>query len=152
MTAIPAQSEAGRDSGFAAVVAGIGCTSAAASDEIVDLVVACLLEAGLGRQHLVALTSDRRKEGHVGLSGAARTLGVPLWFVDAVGGIADQTSSPAARERGLAGLAEAAAGLAGRVILPKRKGTQATCALAVIQPSDSFSIAESTLSASTAGP
>lgn len=126
------------------VVAGLGCRRGCAGDELLALLRACLREAGLDETLLSALASSEAKALEGGLRDLGRQLRLPLELLSA------QRLAPyeqrltsrselARQATGSAGVAEAAAlALAeelaegpARLILPKRRSANATCALAM---------------------
>lgn len=134
------------------IVAGIGFASAATGDELVALVLACLSEAGLSPDQLVALVTHDRKRGCPQLLALANHFEVPIRLL----GDADLSGA-------VPGVAEAVAAEAGRIVLPKRKSAHVTCALARCAPGfavagfgqpalANWASAPSTLSTSMAGP
>jgi cobalamin biosynthesis protein CbiG len=124
---------------------GLGCASAASAAEIIDLVDACLVEAGCDASQITALASHSRKRGSLALAKAADHFAVPLYF------LADNDLAP-----GLRGTCEAVAASAGPLHLAKRKSRYATCAIAlcasgdVAQPAIT-AMASATLPTSVAG-
>lgn len=118
----------------ATLVAGVGCTSAAEADEIVALIENTLETNGLARQSLAALATLAGRKAHPALLATAAHFGVPLRTF---------TKREIERERmrlatpsdtvdaatGLAGVCEAAALKAGRLIVAKQASAQATCAI-----------------------
>ncbi|MEQ8598365.1 MAG: cobalamin biosynthesis protein [Devosia sp.] len=141
------------------VVAGIGLRAGAQASDVLQLIDACLAEAGRTRADIAALATLDRKQAHPALSQAAATLGVPVLPVAATK-FSAKTPNPSlrvARHIGIGSVAEAAAMQLGALVLEKRRGASVTCALArldrsqeVTQPS-AASVA-STLSTSSAGP
>jgi hypothetical protein len=134
------------------IVAGIGFASAAGSAELVALVTACLFEAGIAPDQLIAIATHVRKQGAPQLAALAAHFDVPLRLLSD-----DDLSGD------VPGVAEAVAAEAGAVLLPKRKSALATCALAVCAPDFTVSgfgqpaslsrvTAAATLSTSIAGP
>ena len=132
------------------VVAGIGYATAATTAEIVSLIEACLAEAGLIAQQLVAIGTHARKLGNATPLRVAAHFSVPLRLLDD-GDLASES------------VAEAVASVAGPLALARRKSRYATCAIALCRPG--FSVAEfgqspspraamasSTSAASLAGP
>lgn len=99
------------------IVAGIGCASAATPDEIVQLIEACLAEAGLKTEQLVAIGTHERKRGSGVLAAVAARYAVPLRFLGDL-----ELEGP--------GVCEAVAGAAGPLLVSKRKSAYATCAIA----------------------
>ena len=102
---------------------GLGCSSAAHADEIIALVSACLGEAELRADQIVALASHARKTGSLALEQTASHFGVPLFF------LGDDALSP-----DISSTCEAVAAVAGPLCLPKRKSRFATCAIALCPP------------------
>ena len=134
------------------IVAGIGFASAVRSDELVALITACLNEAGIAPDQLIAIATHVRKQGAPQLAALATHFDVPLRL------LADDDLSG-----DVPGVAEAVAAEAGTLVLPKRKSALATCALARCAPDFavtrfgqpaalSRATAASTLSTSIAGP
>ena len=134
------------------VVAGIGFASASSAGEVIALLQACLEEAGLQPDQLIAIGTHSRKQTSPLLLPIELHFGVPLRLFD----------EDDLRDAG-PGVAEAVAGLAGPLHLAKRKSAFATCALARCAPgfslvgfghpsSSSAMMAASTLLASRAGP
>lgn len=125
------------------LVAGIGCTTGASSNEVRDLVCAALAQVP---GQLIALATLSRRADHPALVDAAATLGVPLRIIDLPG----------------PEVAEPVAASAGPLVLGKLKSARVTCALAVVpsgfdpllwgQPSSSAAMASSTVATSSAGP
>lgn len=132
------------------ILIGLGCATAAGTDEIVGLIKACLTEANCRPDQIVALASHARKAGSRSLIDTAARFGVPLFF------LGDDALAP-----GIPGTCEAVAAAAGPLRLPKRKSRFATCAIAECtrglslqswpQP-PSAAIAASKLATSVAGP
>jgi cobalt-precorrin 5A hydrolase/precorrin-3B C17-methyltransferase len=130
-------------------IAGVGCTTTAASSEIVALVTACCARANIDPTDLVAIASHSRKADSRALAEAAHALGLPLRFLGDA-----QLDRP--------GVSEAVAAAAGELILTKQKSTQVTCAIARCRPgfdplsfgqgSPSAAMASSTEATSWAGP
>ena len=134
------------------IVAGIGFASAATSVEIIGLIEACLVEAGLPAEQLAAIGTHARKHSSSLPAEVAQHFGVPLRL------FADEDLSP-----GVPGVAEAVAATAGPLCLRKRKSRYATCAIAMCgsdfslaifgQPSSArAAMASSTVATSSAGP
>ena len=132
------------------IVAGIGFASAATAQELIDLIDACLAEAGLAATHLAAIVTHKRKLGTALPLHVAAHFGVPLRLLDD-------------GDLVMVGLAEGAAAAAGPLRLTKRKSRYATCALADCRPGftlaafgqppiSSAAIASSRLATSLAGP
>lgn len=133
------------------IIIGLGCSSAAAPDEIIALVNACLTEAGLSATQILAFATHVRKRGSEALSLAASHFDLPLRLLE--------DDDLALR---VPGTCEAVAAAAGPIVLTKRKTRFATCAIARVapgfalaafgQPSFSAAIASSTEATSWAGP
>lgn len=134
------------------IVAGIGFASAATAGEIVELIQACLAEAGISADKLAAIGTHARKHSSPVPAQVARYFGVPLRL------LADEDMAP-----NVPGVAEAVAAMVGPLRLGKRKSRYATCAIALCrggfrlagfgQPStSSAAIASSTVATSSAGP
>lgn len=132
------------------IVAGIGFATAADAQEVIELIDACLAEAGYAAGQLAAIATHTRKLGTAVPLRVAAHFGVPLRLLDD-------------RDLAMEGLAEGAAAAAGPLRLRKRKSRYATCALADCGPGfvaaafgqspiSSAPMAASTLSTSSAGP
>jgi hypothetical protein len=130
----------------------MGFASASSADELIALLQACLAEAVLDAGQLIAIGTHKAKLTSPLLLPLALHFGVLLRLFDE-GDLRD--AGP--------GVAESVAGLAGPVLLSKRKSAFATCALARCTPgfslgdfgqpfSSSAMMAASTLLASRAGP
>jgi cobalt-precorrin 5A hydrolase len=126
----------GGDEAMSIIVAGIGCRRDCSSDAIVAVVRRACAEAG--REPSV-LAAPEFKMGEAGLHAAANSLGLVLVTVarlalEAVQERCVTRSEHAARAIGVASVAEgcalAAAGMGGRLILPRISGEGVTCALA----------------------
>jgi len=125
------------------LVAGIGCTSIATGEEIVELVRLALAQVS---GELIALATAQRRAGHPAMHHAAATLCLPLRIIDLPG----------------PEVAEPIAASAGPLILGKVKSDRVTCALASVpagfdplswgQPSAMATMASSTVATSVAGP
>ncbi len=118
------------------VIAGVGFRRGCDEAEIVALVRQA--SAAVGKP-VTGLAAPSFKRGEPGLAKAAVTLGVDLLFVDDQALKAEQPhcvthSAAAERAVGYASIAEAAALAAAkpraRLLLPRIRGTHATCALA----------------------
>lgn len=117
---------------------GVGCRSGCEADAIVDLVRRALEEAARPGAP-AGLFTHAAKMGEKGLMEAAATLGLPLVFLPIE--LLRQTSGRAATRSpkvealfDLPSIAETAAlagaGAGARLILPRRNGAGASCALA----------------------
>lgn len=120
----------------AQIVAGIGCRRDTSAAEIVGLIAAALEAAGRHASALVAIATLDRKAAEPGLLAAADQFSIPLrTFAPAQLALAPTAAAPAIEALvGVRSVAEAAARLAGPLILAKQKSAHATCALAVIGP------------------
>lgn len=134
------------------IAAGIGFASAATSVEIIGLIEACLVEAGLSADRIAAIGTHTRKRSSSVPAQVAQHFGVPLRLFD------DEDLSP-----DVPGVAEAVAAAAGPLALRKHKSRYATCAIAVCRPGFSLAtfgqpsspraaIASSIVATSSAGP
>lgn len=117
------------------LVAGVGCHKGTPASEIVDFIKAVFTEARLSLLSLKALATIAAKKEEQGLKEAARSLGVEfIWFTaEELEEIAvPHPSAQVARHLGVQSVSEAAALKAGGVelIVPKRKGTNVTLAVA----------------------
>ncbi len=120
------------------MVAGLGCRHGIAAAAVIALVREAEARAGL-RPALLAIPGFKRDEP--GLLEAARALGLPLLRVSADALRAEQPRCVTGSERvadavGVRSVAEAcalaAAGPAGRLLLPRIARAGVTCALAVV--------------------
>jgi cobalt-precorrin 5A hydrolase/precorrin-3B C17-methyltransferase len=116
------------------LVAGIGCTSTATSDEIVALVESALATAGHSPEGLACLATIDSRVKVKALHAAASRFGVPLRCFSSTELAAESShlATPSASVAGLAGIlgiAEAAALKAGPLLVPKQKSAHATCAI-----------------------
>lgn len=123
-----------RGTGLRRVVAGIGCTSAATSAEIVALVDAALAGAGYALEDLACLATVESRAEIAALRTAASHFGRPVrCFTPAeLAAERHRLANPSDRVAdlvGAPGIAEAAALKAGRLLVPKQKSPHATCAL-----------------------
>ena len=120
----------------AQIVAGIGCRRDTSAEEIVGLIHAALDAAGLDASDLLAIATLDSKAAEPGLLAAARQFGIPVrTFAPAQLAVAPIPATPAIEALvGVGSVAEAAARLAGPLILAKQKSAQATCALAAVAP------------------
>lgn len=115
------------------LVAGIGCSRGAGSEEILDLLDRSLRESGLSRKSVAALASVEAKSDEQGLLKAAEKLGVKIHFypADELAGIEVPNPSTVVESAvGTPSVAEAAVGYSGAELLSqKRKSSMATCAI-----------------------
>ena len=118
----------------AQIVAGIGCRRDTSAEEIVGLIQAALDSVGLDVTALRAIATLDRKATEPGLLAAAARLGIPVrTFAAAQLAVAPTAAAPHIEALvGVHSVAEAAAQLAGHLILAKRKSAHATCALAAV--------------------
>jgi len=117
------------------LVAGMGCHQGAPGEELIAFVKQTFQHEGLSLLSLKALATIAAKKEEPGLRMAAWSLGVELiWFTATeLEGIRVPHPSPqVARHMGVASVCEAAALRAGglELIVPKRKGANATLAVA----------------------
>ncbi|MCF6302426.1 MAG: precorrin-3B C(17)-methyltransferase [Devosiaceae bacterium] len=116
------------------LVVGVGCARFTTRDEIVHLIEKALEKAHLSPKSICALASIDIKSDEAGLHAAAACFGVPLRLfpAESLAAIADRVPNPSSvveAETGTASVAEAAALLAGNLIVPKQKTDNATCAI-----------------------
>jgi cobalt-precorrin 5A hydrolase / precorrin-3B C17-methyltransferase len=118
---------------------GIGCERGCTSEEVAALAEATLAEHGLAVGAVAAIVSIELKMDEPAPHDLAARLGVPARFFTAADLLAQtprlQTPSDTVfRETGCYGVAEGAAlaavGATGALIVPKRKSSRATCAIA----------------------
>ena len=117
----------------ARLAVGIGCTSRASASEIIALVDQALAGIGASGTNLGAVISHTRKAGSAVLLQVAQHFGVELWLLGATE-LARGVPSPSLRVEQLIGLpsvAEAAAAVAGPLLVRKSKSANATCAIAI---------------------
>ncbi|HZE22274.1 MAG TPA: cobalt-precorrin 5A hydrolase [Desulfobaccales bacterium] len=117
------------------LVAGVGCHKGTAAAELVEFIKQIFQEEGLSLLSLKALVTIEAKKEEPGMREAARSLGVEfLWFTAAdLEAVPVPNPSPrVARHLGVESVSEAAALKAGgaELIVPKRKGANATLAVA----------------------
>ncbi|WP_374050345.1 cobalamin biosynthesis protein [Streptomyces roseicoloratus] len=119
------------------VVAGVGARSGVAVDEVLGLVGAALGEAGLTAGDLSALATLDARAAEPGIAGAAVRLGVPVRAFtseELAGTAVPHPSAAPLAATGTASVAEAAAlrgaGPGAVLLVPKRKTTRVTCAIA----------------------
>jgi cobalamin biosynthesis protein CbiG len=115
------------------LVAGIGFSSRANADELVDLITSTLTGAGFAPADLGRIVSIERRAGTGIAEAAARRLSAELTFLDHhdLAGQPDESgaASAAFRHLGVASVAEAAAARFGPLVAGKHKSAHATCAL-----------------------
>ncbi len=125
------------------LVAGIGCTSVARGDEVVDLVRHALSQVS---GELIAIATAPRRADHPAMHHAAAMLRLPLRIIDLPG---SEVADPVAAS-------------AGPLVLGKVKSARVTCALASVpdgfdplcwgQPSSMAASASSIVATSVVGP
>jgi cobalt-precorrin 5A hydrolase / precorrin-3B C17-methyltransferase len=115
------------------LIAGVGCSRGAGSEEILDLLRRSLAEAGLTEKSLAALASIDVKREEAGLQEAAEELNVPVHFHTAEVLSMVETPNPSELVReavGTPSVAEAAVISSGaELVLEKRKSANATVAV-----------------------
>lgn len=125
------------------LVVGLGCQRGCEVHSLLALLDSTLAEAGIERQRITALASIDRKRNEPGMQALAQRLNVPLQFFSAeqLAGYEHRLSHRSAlafAHTGCYGVAESAAltlaeqlsnGPA-RLLIPRKKNTQATLALA----------------------
>jgi cobalt-precorrin 5A hydrolase len=123
----------------AMIVAGLGCRKHCDAQEILRLVEQALAQVAHPRSRLAALATPAFKAGTAGPREAAEALGVPLLLIsdEALKAAEPRTltlSVAALKATGFTSIAEcaalAAAGEGATLLLPRIKGSSATCALA----------------------
>lgn len=117
------------------LVAGMGCHKGTSEKELIDFIEYIFQQEGLSLLSLKALATIEAKKEEPGLQLAARSLGVEfLWFTaqELEAMPAPNPSPRVARHMGVVSVSEAAALRAGgaELIVPKRKGPNATLAIA----------------------
>ena len=119
---------------------GVGCEKGAPAAELSALARAALAEAGLAPDAVACVASLELKAGEPAIHALATELGRPARFIDSATAAAQtgRLMSPSARVAaavGVPGVAEAAAlaaaGPAGRLLVPKRKSARCTVAIAL---------------------
>ncbi|GAA0697537.1 hypothetical protein GCM10010193_60590 [Kitasatospora atroaurantiaca] len=122
------------------VVIGVGASRGVPYGEVLGLVDTALAEAGLARQDVARLATLDGKTSEPGLLAAAEELGVALVGHPAEALAAVAVPSPSASALAAVGtpsVAEAAALLeahGGPLLVPKRRSTAATVAIARLNP------------------
>lgn len=116
------------------LVAGMGCERGVAAKEVIDLLSATLVDAGLAFQSLAAIATIDIKSDETALHAAACHFNVPLRLFSAeeLAKEAARLPNPSAlveKETGTPGVSEAAAIKAGKLIVEKQKSKRATCAI-----------------------
>ncbi len=122
----------------ATVFAGVGASRGAPAEEVAELLEDALREAGLAPQSVAAIGTISLKADEAAINALAREMNVPLRLFEAEELATVDVPSPSSvvlAETGSPSVAEASAlllaGEDGRLVLPKRKSANATCALAV---------------------
>jgi cobalt-precorrin 5A hydrolase/precorrin-3B C17-methyltransferase len=115
------------------LVVGVGCSRGAGTDEIVALIEASVLDAGLSSNSVATLVSIDAKRDEAGLLEAASRLDVPVRFFPAEELARANVPNPSEVVRGAVGtpsVAEAAVVSSGaELIVEKRKSANATVAI-----------------------
>jgi cobalt-precorrin 5A hydrolase len=122
------------------LIAGMGCNRNTAPDELRELLLTALRDAGLARASLARLASIDLKADEPGLTALARDFELPVDYFrrEDIERVQDEVPSPSARVHrhiGVKSVCEAAAILASRggtLVVPKRKSRNATVAVARI--------------------
>lgn len=119
------------------LVAGVGTSSDAHADDVVDAVRGTLRRGGLATASLAALATIDRRADHPGVLGAATVLGVPVttYAADDLDRVPVPSPSETVRQAvGTHSVAEAAAllgsGLGGRLVVDKQRLGRVTVAVA----------------------
>jgi len=115
------------------LISGVGCSRGASADEIIGLIEASLMEAGLSRKSIAALASIDVKCDEEGLLAAAERLYVPIRFYRAEDLSATEVPNPSEVVRDAVrtpSVAEAAVVSSGaELVVEKRKSANATVAI-----------------------
>ncbi len=127
-----------------ALVAGLGCNTGTSATHLEALLRSTLDEAGLAVESLTALTTIDRKAGELGLVQLAARLGLPLVPFTAEQLRTQDVPTPSETVNGHVGspsVSEASALARGApLVVPKRKTTEATCAIGRLAPRGRLSI------------
>ena len=124
------------------IVAGVGCRKGASVDDIIAVIDAVLLSAGLAQAELALIATATFKADERGIAAAASARGLPLTLIaqaelEAAGARAVTKSQRVLALTGVPSVAEAAALAAGgpnaRLLGPRTALGPATCALAVLE-------------------
>lgn len=123
----------------ATMVLGIGCSANTSSDELKELVFKTIQHYHIATQSLACIVSVDRKMAEKAFADLAQELKIPIRFFTA-GRLLEETerlANPSAKvfqEMGCWGVAEGAAlaavGPTGKLVVPKQRSTNATCAIA----------------------
>ena len=119
------------------LVVGVGLNSRAEASEVVRLIAESLEEAGLDAGAVAIVASSERKAGSPVLDAVAGHFGAELRFIadaDLRAVEIEEPSQLALASIGLESVAEAAVRSFGRLVLGKRKSSNATCAIGSIAP------------------
>ena len=124
------------------IVAGVGCRKGAPVDDIIAVIDAALLSAGLAQAELALIATATFKADERGIAAAASARGLPLTLIaqaelEAAGARAVTNSQRVLALTGVPSVAEAAALAAGgpnaRLLGPRTALGPATCAQAVLE-------------------
>jgi len=124
----------------ATLALGVGCERNADSDELIELALSTLTEAGLAPEAVACVVSVALKAAEPAIHGLAERLAVAARFFprEALAAETPRLETPSAvveAEIGIPGVAEAAAlaavGPAGRLVVAKRKSRRCTVAIAL---------------------
>jgi len=124
------------------IVAGVGCRKGASVDDIIAVIDAALLSAGLAQAELALIATATFKADERGIAAAASARGLPLTLIaqaelEAASARAVTISQRVLALTGVPCVAEAAALAAGgpnaRLLGPRTALGPATCALAVLE-------------------
>ncbi len=125
------------------IAAGIGCKRGAPASDVEAAIRAALVRANIGADALDVIATIEAKSGEVGIRTAAERLGLSLIIVPELelAAAGDRIQTRSERVMAVAGVgsvaeaaALAAAGPAGRLIVPRLVLGVATCALAASAP------------------
>jgi len=125
------------------IAAGIGCKRGAPASDIEAAIRAALVRANIGADALDVIATIEAKSGEAGIRTAAEKLGLSLIIVPELelAAAGDRIQTRSERVMAVAGVgsvaeaaALAAAGPAGRLIVPRLVLGVATCALAASAP------------------
>lgn len=129
---------------FPIYVAGLGCRKGCSAEELLALLQAALAQSELESGELACLASSEHKQAEAGLLRLSEQTGLTLALLSAAelaryDAHLEERSELSLRITGSAGVAEASAlaqaerlgGQAGRLLRPKIRSANATCAIAV---------------------
>ncbi len=123
----------------ASIAVGVGCERGADPEELRELVMRCLADAGIAPQSVAGIFSIALKAAEPAIHDLAEQLGAPARFFSADALLAEtprlsEKSEIVFRETGCWGVAEgaalAASGADATLILSKKRSARATCAIA----------------------